>query len=155
MKERNSSHATFVIDRVYDAAPARVFAAWSSIEEKSRWNSCHSEWETVEQTMDFRVGGKETIRVGPKGGTLHSFEAVYHDIVPGERIIYSYKMHLDDRLISVSLATIEFKPEGSKTRLIFTEQAAFLDDYEDSSGADREKGTGIGLDKLHDALKVG
>lgn len=153
MKERNTNHATFSIERIYDAAPVRVFAAWASAEEKAKWNACHTEWVAFEQAMDFRVGGKEVNRVGPKGGTLHSFEAVYHDIVPNERIIYSYKMHLDDRLISVSLATVEFKPEKSKTRLVFTEQAIFVDGYEDSSGADREKGTGIGLDRLHDALK--
>ena len=29
MTERSVTHATFVIERTYDATPARVFAAWA------------------------------------------------------------------------------------------------------------------------------
>jgi len=56
---------------------------------------------------------------------VHSFDAYYRDIVPNERIIYSYDMHFDDRRISISLATIEFKPSGSGTLLKITEQGRF------------------------------
>ena len=51
--------------------------------------------------------------------------------MPNERIIYGYDMHLDDKRISVSLATVEFKPAGKGTRLTFTEQGAFLDGFDD------------------------
>ena len=37
MSEPSVFHATFTIDRIYPAAPARVFAAWASAEAKSRW----------------------------------------------------------------------------------------------------------------------
>ena len=40
--------------------------------------------------MDFRVGGKEVNRGGPKGGPVHTFNAIYQDIVPEQRIVYSY-----------------------------------------------------------------
>jgi hypothetical protein len=59
-------------------------------------------------------------------------------------------MTLDERLISVSLATIEFKPDGSGTRLIVTEQSAFLDGYDDAGA--REHGTGILLDRMGKTL---
>jgi len=36
--------------------------------------------------------------------------------VLNERIVYACEMHLDDRKISVSLATVEIKPEGKDTR---------------------------------------
>ncbi|MBV8652023.1 MAG: SRPBCC domain-containing protein, partial [Alphaproteobacteria bacterium] len=73
------------------------------------------------------------------------------DIVPDERIIYSYDMHLDDKRISVSLATIELKPAGAGTRLVFTEQGVFLDGYDDAGS--RERGTQGLLDKLGAWLK--
>ena len=38
-----------------------------------------------------------------------AYDARYQDIVPNERIIYSYDMHLDDKRISVSLATVELE----------------------------------------------
>ena len=66
--------------------------------------------------MDFRVGGRERVKGGFDGGVTTTFDAVYHDIVPRERIIYTYEMHLDDRKISVSLATLQIKPEGKDER---------------------------------------
>ncbi len=64
-------------------------------------------------------------------------------------------MHLDERRISVSLATVELKPAGATpdagTRLIYTEQGAFLDGY-DNAGQ-REHGTRALLDKLGEALR--
>ena len=151
MTERSVTHATFVIERTYDALPARVFAAWSQPAAKARWFSCHEEWATAEYELDFRVGGREINRVGPRGGPVHSFEGRYHDIVPNQRIVYAYDMHLDETKISVSLATVELKPAGAGTRLIFTEQAAFLDGYNDLAG--REEGTRAGLDNLDAELK--
>ena len=151
MTDRSVTHGTFVIERTYKASPARVFAAWADPAAKARWFSCHDEWANVHYELDFRVGGQEINRVGPKGGPIHAFEGRYLDIVPGERIIYAYNMHIDDRRISVSLATVELKPEGSSTRLIFTEQVAFLDGYDDLAG--REEGTAVGLTNLEAELR--
>lgn len=68
-----------------------------------------------------------------------------------ERLVYAYEMHIDDRKISVSLATIELKAVGVGTRLAVTEQGAFLDGYDDAGS--REHGTGLLLDKLGASLK--
>jgi uncharacterized protein YndB with AHSA1/START domain len=101
--------------------------------------------------VDFRVGGRERVSGGPPGGPVHAYNAVYQDIAPNRRIILSYDMHLDARRISVSLATVEFLAEGTGTRMIFTEQGAFLDVY-DNAGQ-REQGTRDLLDKLGEALR--
>ncbi len=66
--------------------------------------------------------------------------------MPNERIIYSYDMYLGETRISVSLATVELKPTQSGTKLIFTEQAIFLDDFDDAGG--REHGSNWLFDKL-------
>ncbi|RDJ26749.1 polyketide cyclase [Bosea caraganae] len=151
MTKRSVAHATFTIERHYDATPARVFAAFATREAKARWFSGPPEWGPAEGGMDFRVGGRETSRGGPKGGTVHAFDAIYQDIVPNERIVFSYDMHLDETRISVSLTTIEFKPEAGGTRLVFTEQGAFLDGYDDAGG--REHGWGEALKQLGCALQ--
>jgi uncharacterized protein YndB with AHSA1/START domain len=145
-------HATFVIERTYDASPSRVFRAFADPVAKARWFAGPEDWSSAESTLDFRVGGRETSRGGPKGGPVHSFEARYQDIVPNERIIYAYDMHLDDRRISVSLATVELAPAGSGTRLTFTEQAAFLDGYDDAGS--RERGTRDLLEALAASLRL-
>jgi uncharacterized protein YndB with AHSA1/START domain len=147
---RSAKHATFVIERVYSVPASRVFSAWSNSETKQRWMSCDPSWKTDKVALDFRIGGRETISVGPAGGPMHRMEAIYYDIVPNERIIYGYEMYIGARRISVSLTTIDIKAEGkNRTRLTFTEQGVFFDD--DADAAEREEGTRLGFERL-DAL---
>lgn len=146
MKTRSVVHNTFVIDRSYDASPARVFAAFADPAIKAQWFAGPSEWTKEKPKYDFRVGGRESIAGGPKGGQVHRFDALYYDIVPNERIVYTYDMHMDDARISVSLATCEFKAEGKGTRLVYTEQGAYLDGHD--YPAQREAGTRDLFDKL-------
>lgn len=151
MTVRNAKHATFTIGRVYPAEPGRVFAAWSDKQAKAAWAYCHAEWVPSVHEFDFRVGGRERAITGPAGGTAHIFDALYYDIVPDQRIVYAYDMHLDRQRISISLATVEFFATDGGTRLVFTEQGVFLDGYDDIAG--REEGTRIGLANLEQQLR--
>jgi uncharacterized protein YndB with AHSA1/START domain len=144
--ERSVTHDTFVLERSYPAAPARVFAAWADPAAKARWFASPEEWGPDEFELDFRVGGRELSRGGPEGGPLISYEARYQDIVPGERIVYTYAMQVDAALISVSVATVELRPEGGGTRLVLTEQGAYLDGHD--TAAQRQQGAGGLLDAL-------
>jgi uncharacterized protein YndB with AHSA1/START domain len=136
---RSVTHTTFVVERTYAASPARVFSAFADPAIKSQWFHGPTEWGQAEQSLDFREGGSEVSRGGPKGGPVHAFEARFYDIVPNERLVFAYEMHLDERRISVSLATVDLKPAGTGTKLTFTEQGAFLDGWDDPAG--REHGT--------------
>jgi uncharacterized protein YndB with AHSA1/START domain len=136
MSGRSVEHATFVVERKYEASPERAFAAWADPEAKARWfvdSDAHLE-------LDFRVGGRERSRGTAPDGSAYSYEALYQDIVPAQRIVYTYDMHLEETRISVSLATVEFTPVGDGTRLVFTEQGAFLAGHE--SPARRAEGMG-------------
>jgi len=151
MTQRSAVHATFCIEKAYDASPARVFRAFADQGQKDRWFGGPDEWERHERTFDFRVGGRETNVGGPQGQPPHGFFCLYQDIITDERIVYSYDMTIGGNRISVSLATIEFKPEGQGTRLVVTEQGVFLDGYDDAGS--REHGTRWLLGKLGDTLK--
>ena len=148
MTERSAVHSTFAIERTYDASPARVFEAWADPVAKSRWFGGS---EPPEHQLDFRVGGREVNRGGPPGGPVFTYEALYYDIVPGERIVYAYEMYMGDTRISVSVTTVEFSGAGNGTRLLFTEQGAFLDGHD--TPAQREHGTGELLETLGAALE--
>ena len=139
MTERSVTHSTFVLERVYPAAPARVFNAFADPKAKAKWFVGPPDWDRGKVEMDFRVGGRETNESGPKGGPWSAFVAIYQDIVPNERIIYTYEMTLDGKRISVSVSTIELKPEGNGTRLVLTEQGAYLDGWDNPD--QREQGT--------------
>lgn len=149
---RSVVHGAFHLERTYDATAEQVYRALSDEAAKSRWFHGPQGWRLIERTMDFRVGGRERVRGGFDGGVTTTFDAIYHDIVPRERIVYAYEMRLDERKISVSLATLEIEPAGSgRTKLKVCEQGAFLDGYDDSGS--RERGTNDLLDKLGASLK--
>ena len=150
MKAGSCQHATFVIERRYAASPARVFAAWADPALKARWFSGPSAWQNEGYVLDFRVGGREHLRTGTPGGKVHQYDCCYQDIVPDARIVYGYDMHIGEARISVSLATVEFQADGAGTRMKFTEQAVFLDGYDDSGS--RERGTKELLGKLEALL---
>jgi uncharacterized protein YndB with AHSA1/START domain len=149
---RSVVHGAFHLERAYDATAEEVYRALSDEAAKSRWFFGPEGWRLIERTMDFRVGGRERVKGGFDGGVTTTFDAVYHDIVPRERVVYTYEMHLDDRKISVSLATLQIKPEGrGRTRLTVDEQGAFLDGYDDAGA--RERGTSDLLDKIAASLR--
>jgi uncharacterized protein YndB with AHSA1/START domain len=147
MKTQPIFHGTFTIERTFRAPPARVFRAWADIETKAQWFvGPPGKWKLVKRELDFRVGGTELLH-GEFGTHASVFTARYHAIVPGERIVYVYDMHVGGKHLSVSLATVELAaaPSGG-TRMTFTEQAAFLDGEDGVKS--REAGTAGHFDKL-------
>jgi uncharacterized protein YndB with AHSA1/START domain len=151
LPERSVTHATIVVERIYDASPARVFAAWADPAVKVRWFAGPDDWESGDFELDFRVGGRERNSGGPLGGPVHRYDAMYQDIVPDQRIILTYDLYLDETRISVSLATVELKPVAAGTRLIYTEQGAYLDGHDVPD--QREQGMGSLLDALGAELR--
>jgi uncharacterized protein YndB with AHSA1/START domain len=152
MPERKITHGSFTLERSFDATPARVFNAFSDPTVKQRWFGATDDWENGPHSLDFRVGGEETASGRPPGGgPLSTYRAIYQDIVPEERIVITYDMWMDETLISVSLATFEFKPKGSGTHLVMTEQDAFLDGF-DQLGS-REEGSRLLVDALEREIK--
>ena len=74
------------------------------------------------------------------------YTARFHALSPASRIVFDYDMHLDETHHSTSLATVELFQTSNGTRLLFTEQVAFLDGT--SSVSSREHGTAVHLDRL-------
>jgi len=142
--ERFVKHATFVVERTYAASPARVYKAWSDPSAKAKWFS-------KADIFEFRVGGREYSSGGPPEGPVFTFDACYQEIVPEQRIVYSYTLDSDDVRISVSITTIELIPMEGGTKLIFTEQGAFFDGHDTPEV--REHGTNEMLDTLGKTLE--
>ncbi|MCP2329273.1 uncharacterized protein YndB with AHSA1/START domain [Hamadaea flava] len=130
MNDRSVIHDTFTLERIYPAARARVFAAFASVESKEAWGAT-SEVEPGERAtsideFDFRIGGRERFTVRRRG-TSYRNDALYYDIVPDRRIVYSYEIYADGTRISVSVATIEFTDSRAGTTVTWTEQGVYLD----------------------------
>ncbi|GAA4845427.1 SRPBCC family protein [Paenibacillus vulneris] len=144
MNERFVKHATFVIEKTYTASPERVYHAWSNPAAKAKWFS-------KPDIFDFRVGGREYSSGGPPEGPVFTFDAIYQELVPEQRIVYTYTLDSDGKRFSVSTTTVELIQTGDGTKLIFTEQGAFFDGHDTPEV--REHGTTIMLDALGKALE--
>jgi uncharacterized protein YndB with AHSA1/START domain len=145
---RSVVHAVFDLERTYDAPVARVWKALTDPAAKQKWFA--RGLEVLERQMDVRVGGRERVSGRWESGMVSTFDATYHDVVPNARLIYSYQLFLDDKKISVSLATMQLKDADGRTTLKVTEQGAFLDGYDDAGS--REKGTNFLMDRLGASL---
>jgi uncharacterized protein YndB with AHSA1/START domain len=97
------------------------------------------------------VGGWEHLDGTLPGGRAFRYAAFYQDIVDDQRIVASYDVCIGARRVSVSLMTVELTPIHGGTRLVLTEQGAFLDNLD--TNAQREEGASDSLDKLGDYLR--
>jgi uncharacterized protein YndB with AHSA1/START domain len=146
---RSAQHGTIRLERRFKAPPARVFAAWAEPEARAKWD-VPGRWIIAEQTFDFREGGRELKRFGPRDDPRFVADTLYLDLVPPHRIVFSYAMTSHGTPISVSLTTIEISPDGGDTHLLLTEQIVFLDGNDNA--ANREEGLASMLDKIGETL---
>jgi len=145
-------HDTIVIERDFPVAPDKVYAAWSDAAQRARWHFPGTDdWELAEFDQDFRVGGHERARFGPKGASHLREEGRFLDIVPNKRIVSAGTMHDDEVRISMTLCTVEFVSDGDGTLLKLTDQSAFLDGRERPD--ERRSGWGAVLDRLAHFLR--
>lgn len=131
MPESVVTHSTFVVERNYPQAPNRVFAAFAQPARKRRWYA-EGDHEIKEYEMEFRVGGDERLHYRfkeghPIAGSEINNVSTYQDIVPEKRIVFTQKMSLNGKPISITLVTFEFLDSEAGTNLVLTNQGTFVD----------------------------
>jgi uncharacterized protein YndB with AHSA1/START domain len=140
----STHHHQFVIERDIAAAPALAFHAWADKDAKDAWFRGPGDWKLLERHFDFRTGCSERVKGQHPSGMISDFQCRYSDIVPDQRIVYTYDMYVGDKRISVSVVTVEFVPSTLGTNLKLTEQVVHLDGY--PTPEDRKCGTAWGID---------
>ena len=116
-----------VIRRIYNAPVAAVYAAWTDPEQMKHWMGPSDEY-TSEVTSDLRVGGRYRITAQSPGDT-HEVAGVYQEIVPGQKLVFSWAWKsTPDRQ---SLVTITFKPDRDGTMLTLLHEQFFDEDARD------------------------
>ena len=144
MSDHTVAHGTFVVEKTYPHPVEKVWAAWSDSKRKQKWFGGGS--DNPPTVFEFKPGGRESSEGTIPNGPTFNFDVLYQDIVPHSRIVYNYDMHMDGKKISVSLAAIEFWPEGQHTHLKLTEYGLFLDGLDNV--AQRKEGTLSLMDQL-------
>lgn len=144
-------HDTFILQRQFKQAPARVFAAFADTATKRRWFAESNTHDVLSFALDFRIGGTESARYRlnastPFAGVELAHEATILDIVPDERITIASTMSFGAKRISATLATFEFQSLPSGTALVCTHQAVYFD------GADGPVARRAGMEALLERL---
>lgn len=151
MTEPVISHGSFTIERRYDAAPERVFAAFAKAEARSKW-LVHADGWTIHEYRPAEptiAGAVEFSRFSPPGaGVILTNATTWLHVEPDRMLIYAYHMTLEGAALSSSLVTITLRPDGTGTCLTLTEQGAYFDG--DVGG--REEGTRALLEEVEKVL---
>ena len=118
-------HATINLERTYRAPLERVYSEFADPVARARWSAPSNDVLIYDQT-EFRSGGRDLFRCGPKNDPKFRGETFYHLIVPNRRVVSSETLDVDGQRLAVSLSTLDFEPAGEGTNLKVTVQMVSL-----------------------------
>lgn len=134
MTEHAIAHATIVMERSYNATPARVFLAWADAEAKARWSAPTPEITIKYDEANFREGGRDIVHCIEPDSTEYIATVHYLDIRKDRRIVFAEAVSNGEKRVSAALISIELAPEGAGARLLLTMQIASFDGSEMEAG---------------------
>jgi uncharacterized protein YndB with AHSA1/START domain len=106
-----------VITRIIDAPRVLVFKAWTQPEQVARWWGPQG-FTTISCTMDIRPGGAYRVCMRSPQGTDHWKRGTYREIVPPERIVFTFAWEdTSGQPGHELLTTVTFAEHGTKTKL--------------------------------------
>ena len=111
---------TLKLERLIAAPPERVFAAWTQPELLNQWSSPPG--ISIEGgELDLRVGGLWRVMMRAEDGSTREAFGMYREIVRPTRLVYTHAWHVGSGTTPVTVLTVEFRPEGTSTRLLLTQ----------------------------------
>ena len=138
---------SLTIKRRLNAAPSKVYAAWTDSEKLAAWFGPSKVKEGSLQAMtDLRVGGSYRISFNATDGEYFQVGGVYREIVPNELLVMSWAWHSTPE--RESQLTIALKPDGAGTLLTLHHEQFFNEAARDG----HEKGWAELLSKLEQFL---
>ncbi len=114
-------HATIKLEHWYSSPVERLFSEFADPVARARWSAPSSDALIYDQA-DFRVGGKDVFRCGPKGDLKFRGETRYLLIVPNARVVSSETLDMDGQRLAVALTTLDFEPATDGANLTVTVQ---------------------------------
>ena len=81
----------------------KVWAAWTTPKDIEQWNAASDDWQTINATVDLRVGGVFSSRMEAKDGSFgFDFAGTYTKVEPNK--LLEYKLG-DERTVTVEFIT--------------------------------------------------
>lgn len=120
MTPKTSTAHTLRLTRLINAAPEKVFRAWTEPKHLREW-SAPEKYSVVIAEVDLKVGGKYRIRMQSPEGTTHTAFGSYREVTRPKKLVYTWSWEEEgDHDIGETVVTVEFKARGSATEVIVT-----------------------------------
>jgi len=145
---RFEQRPSLTITRRLRASPQKVYAAWTDAENLIRWfATAQARPGSIHADLDVRPGGRYRISfTDDKSGEYHEVSGVYREVVPNERLTFTWAWHSTPE--RESQVAIEFRREASGTLMIFRQEQ-----FADQAARDNhERGWNKFLDTLEQVL---
>ena len=122
------------LSRTLAASRARVFRAFTEPEQLIRWWGPRG--VTIsEHALDVRPGGAwRTVMTSPEG-KHHVVSGVYREIVPHERLVFTWAWDTDGQRGHETVVTIALEEQGAGTALHLTQEL-----FESENSRDQHQG---------------
>ena len=138
---------SLTIKRRFNAAPSKVFAAWTDPEKVKRWMG-PGEVKVLSTEGDARTGGRFRWVMQAPDGERHDVSGVYREVIANERLVFTWAwISTPER---ESLVTVTVKPDGDGTLMTLTHEQFFDETARDN----HNKGWTSAVDKLGEYLSA-
>jgi uncharacterized protein YndB with AHSA1/START domain len=136
-----STKPSLTIRRRLNAPPAKVHAAWTYPQKVRRWWGPEETDAAVHVEADVRVGGRFRVAMRGSGGERHDVSGVYREVVPDEKLVFTWAWHTTPE--RESLVTVALESDGDGTVRLTHEQF-----FDEPARDGHLKGWSSALDKL-------
>lgn len=116
--EQHSNPEAVEISRTIGAPRGTVFEAWTDPEILKQWHA-PGDYTVAFAEADVRVGGRYRISMQPPGKDIvRTVTGEYKEVVPNERLVYTWTWEEDIDEVGETLVTVEFRDRGESTELL-------------------------------------
>lgn len=109
-----------VIKRVYKTGVEKVYQAWTDPDKMVRWLSSNERWRSPEIDVESVPGGKHNITMRHSDGDEFHIVGRYVEIVPNQRISFTWACPDGGMGEGETLVTVEFRAVTDGTELTLT-----------------------------------
>ena len=116
------------LKRRLNAPAEKIYAAWTQPAQLVHWfGPSQTVAGSVQAEMDVKVGGRFRVNFKTDDGEYHEVSGVYREVVPNEKLVFSWAWHTTPERESLVTVLIKREGEGAILTLIheqFFDEAA-------------------------------
>lgn len=122
------------LTRSYDAAPERVWQAWTEPQALVSWFTDGKPAATDSAELDVRVGGHYRVRFTMANGEQNEVFGTYQEVRPFERLVFTWAWGSTPERVSRVSISLAPTPWGSEMRFVHDRF------FDDAARANHERG---------------